>query len=323
MTQPGYPVLRVPPRLPVGLATIFAIIPIAPLKASNSPLAWNGSPDFRYHWLTLPLLRSIALDLLLLAICLILLLRLVSRMVTGLRLRLALGRQAGSSVMEFVLLTPLLLTVLLVIFQLALIVQAKIVVNYAAFCAVRSAIVVLPSYVTSTVTNITEDYDEIYLDNPDSPKMHTIRRAAAIACTGISPPMEFNPLLWAEIGILPNPTNAALMWSVAALFRGSIPGVSLDYANTMVKITLDDHPAEGGRFNATNYTLVTVRVTYRYFLTVPFAARLLGTAYWGGWFNKTFYIPINEQYILPSETDHDFPDSELPPNPDYITERYE
>src|SRR5687768_5085176 len=52
-------------------------------------------------------------------------------------------RQSGTVVIQFVLLLPLLLSVLLLTFQTALIVHAKFVVNYAAFVAARSAIVML------------------------------------------------------------------------------------------------------------------------------------------------------------------------------------
>src|SRR5215510_10686580 len=48
------------------------------------------------------------------------------------------GDQSGASAVEMTLLLPLLLALLLTILQVALIVQAKFVVNYAAFCDRRN-----------------------------------------------------------------------------------------------------------------------------------------------------------------------------------------
>ena len=51
------------------------------------------------------------------------------------------------------------------------------------------------------------------------------------------------------------------------------------------------------------YSLVTVRVRHRYYLTVPFANRLLGRAYlprFFGW-GRAFYLVIEEQYTLVSD----------------------
>src|SRR5262245_61100301 len=57
----------------------------------------------------------------------------------------AANDESGASAVEMTLLLPLLLALLLTILQVALLVQAKFVVNYAAFCAARSAIVAIPS----------------------------------------------------------------------------------------------------------------------------------------------------------------------------------
>ena len=56
---------------------------------------------------------------------------------------------------------------------------------------------------------------------------------------------------------------------------------------------------------------MTVRVTYRYYLTVPAANRMLGRPYRGGFFSLIagtgWYYTITEQYTLPIEGEPIFP----------------
>src|SRR5262245_54530654 len=89
------------------------------------------------------------------------------------------GGQSGASAVEMVMLLPLLLALLLTILQVALIVQAKFVVNYAAFCAARTAIVAIPSKAQGA--GGTEERNRLNR-NGNSPKMTMIRRAAALPC---------------------------------------------------------------------------------------------------------------------------------------------
>jgi hypothetical protein len=283
--------------------------------------AAGGVQDFRvgeYRWLTWSLLRSISLDLVLLCAAAIAFLRLASRLVLIVRSRCSQDGEAGSGVMEFTLLTPLLLTVLLVIFQIVLIVQAKFIVNYAAFCAVRSAVVLLPAtIVASEDATKVDHFNQIHTDRPDFPKMRIIRRAAALACTAVSPPLfrSVNTAILAA-RITPQWANAAYVAGLGAVYPTFIDGMLMSaqleargaYALapevTSVQVAVEPHPS--GNKEGTDYGLVTVRVVYRYYLTVPFANRLLGKSF-GGWFFPAFYFPITEQYTLPSEMDPVFP----------------
>jgi len=228
--------------------------------------------------------------------------------------------------MEFVMLTPLLLIVLMLTFQIALIVQAKFVVNYAAFCAARSAIVVIPTAVESSVTGKLDAENQINTNDPDSPKMHIIRRAAALACAGISPPLSSD--IERNSFINPAPPGITAL-RVVTLFPSIVPGPSMPaqfllrspYAlaasNTTVAVQAEKH---SGSADQASYQLITTKVIYRYYLTVPIANWLFGTSFG---FLSGYYIPIHEQYTLPSETDSIFPPGQQPPGANPLTEAYE
>jgi hypothetical protein len=222
------------------------------------------------------------------------------------------GAESGASVIEFALMLPFLLTLLLLILQIALIVQAKFVVNYAAFCAVRSAIVTIPAKVYSTQTRRTEKNNQLEVNNPTSGKMSIIQRAAALPCTAVSPVLGARMMFLTGTSFL-SPSHAVPLAQVALFFPGTgehtligqellkRASYSYDKNNTRVEII-----GESGQYdNMSDHELITARVTYRYYLTVPIAGRMIGTSYRPGMFNYVFgsayYAPIVEQYTLPLE----------------------
>lgn len=237
----------------------------------------------------------------------------------------AAGDESGASAVEMTLLLPLLLALLLTILQIALLVQAKFVVNYAAFCAARSAIVAIPSKVQGA--GGVEERNRINLQNNDAPKMTMIQRAAALPCVAISP-------VWST-GILlatlaqPKPEVAVPMEELALLFPASREDTNISQqlvarahyafnpANTSVEIF-----GEGGNQSGSfgEQELVRVRVTFRYYLTVPFANRLFGTSYYGikfldgfGLLNQSgLYAPITEEYTMVNEGEPPFPRKQDP-----------
>lgn len=232
----------------------------------------------------------------------------------------AASGQGGASAVEMVLLLPLLLALLLTILQVALIVQAKFVVNYAAFCAARSAIVTIPAKVQGV--GGVEERNRLNLRSNDSPKMGMIHRAAALPCVAISPAWSTGILL-ATLAPL-KPETAVPMEELALMFPASREETNISqqlvarahYAfnttNTRVEIF-----GEGGNQSGTfgEQELVRVRVTFRYYLTVPFANRLFGTSYYGikflsgfGLINQSgLYAPITEEYTLVNEGEIPFP----------------
>ena len=213
--------------------------------------------------------------------------------------------QSGASAVEFVLVLPALAVLLLMILQIALLVQAKFVVNYAAFCAARSAIAVIPDDVS--LSRPPESHN--HLGRPDvSEKVETIRRSAALPLTAISPLPGFTGAT--GLPVITNPEPIADLVKLAPFDvgpRSMMAQVMLraPYAyhpdNTAVKV-LDVEGNEARDFR--DHDWVTVKVSYRYYLAVPFAKRLFGTAYSGNGilnmlFGTDYYYPIVEQYTLP------------------------
>lgn len=213
-------------------------------------------------------------------------------------------KQSGSSAVEFVLVLPALAVLLLMILQIALIVQAKFVVNYAAFCAARSAIVIIPDDVSGRPA---ESRNQI--GHPDtSEKTEIIHRSAALPLSAISPLPGLS--VARGVPVLTNPDVIADLVKLAPFDVGprSMMGqvmLRAPYAyhseNTAVKVVTPQGD-EGGSFR--DHDWVTVKVQYRYYLAVPFAKKLFGTAYsgnpiWNALFGTDYYYPIVEQYTLP------------------------
>ena len=242
----------------------------------------------------------------------------------------AASDQGGASTVEMALLLPLLLALLLTILQVALIVQAKFVVNYAAFCAARSAVVAIPSKAQGV--GGVEGRNRLNLQSDDSPKMAMIHRAAALPCVAISPAWSTGILL---ATLAPRkPEVMAPMEELALLFPASREGANIsrqlaarahyafDPANTRVEI-FGEGGDQSGSFG--EQELVRVRVTFRYYLTVPFANRLFGSSYYGikflngfGLLNQSgLYAPITEEYTLVNEGEPPFPPKQDPGEIDF------
>ena len=274
----------------------------------------------QYHLWSWSLIGSIWGDIAGLLLSLCVLLRLGGVMTRKARSDWFSDANRGSVIIQFALLTPLLFALLLVIFQTALIVQAKLVVNYAAFCAARSAIVVIPSAVRAAISGRAENEGQIFPLDPASPKMNIIRRAGALACAGISPRWTLELAL--KTGEQFSLSQAANLTSVGFLFPplgltdqnplafpvdfASRSQYALTGANSAVQIAVQRHP---GSADKASYQMVTVVLTYRYYLTVPFASRIFGTRYPGvlNRFNSAYYLPTREQYTLLAEDDFTFP----------------
>lgn len=224
--------------------------------------------------------------------------------------------ERGVSAIEFMLLLPLLLVIMLTILQMTLIIQAKFVVNYAAFCAVRSAVVTIPG----TVDGGDEAKNQIKHDDSDSKKMQMIRRAAQFPCTAISPRLTADNILSLSestgLGLtVPDPSFLLQLGKVALFTPASSPGpevlaqffTRVPYAFADANTTIELSGGSGsGPMTFGVETPVTVKVTHRYFLAVPFASRLFGTKYFddgGGIFGirSGYYVNITERYTLPNE----------------------
>jgi Flp pilus assembly protein TadG len=235
--------------------------------------------------------------------------------------------EAGVSALEFTLLLPFFLTLMLTILQIALIVQAKFVVNHAAYCAVRCAIVAIPGNIVSSKTRKQDAHNQIAIGDENSPKMRIIHRAAALPLTSISPLLGGA----AATGTAINPSLLGPLARVAAFFSAGAKSASdelaqrahyaYDNANTKVEIIPENRAQRLGRFG--DHDLVTVRVTYRYYLTVPIASRILGKAYPISMGGSGRYIEITEQYTLVNAGEPAFPRDQMPRGGDVEMEVHE
>ncbi len=120
--------------------------------------------------------------------------------------------QGGSAQsLSFVLTLPLFILVMLTMVEISQIMIGEIVVHYAAFAAVRSAIVWVPARLPGEPENWVPTYTPIddpaavlvgptdgwirhYVVDTSGVKYATIRRAAVLACVGISPSADLAPM---------------------------------------------------------------------------------------------------------------------------------
>jgi hypothetical protein len=215
--------------------------------------------------------------------------------------------EGGLLAVEYVLLLPTMMMLLLLILQTALMIHAKFVVNYAAFCAVRSAIVWIPAEKDSEGVNHIDNHDP-----SSSEKMKIIRRAAALAVTPISP--RFTASLAESTGNQPGSDVDGDAEAAAERLQEFFPtdpsrpevvtsfisrwAYAFDEENTTVEVL--EHQDDGGNFG--DHDPVTVRVNHRFYLWVPFASRVLGPLT-GGQFSggDGYYTSLSEQYTLFNE----------------------
>ena len=96
--------------------------------------------------------------------------------------------QSGASITEFAISFPIVLLTVLVIMQLALIYNAKILLEYAAFTAVRAAIVIIPNKDENRYPE--EKENEVIIEPNDSAKLKRVKMAATIPMIPASPSVE-------------------------------------------------------------------------------------------------------------------------------------
>jgi hypothetical protein len=236
--------------------------------------------------------------------------------------------ERGASTMEFLLVFPFLLMLLLLILQVALLVQAKLVVKHAATVAARSAATTIAARVSYSGKQF-EDRNYINLGDPYSPKTTIIRRATAFACLSISPVLNAEVLK--ATGTTPDPNLIVPMQQVAMLFPASINGENISqqlisrahYAYDRKNIQVEIFGENGERKETfRDHEKITVRVTYRYYLAVPFANRLFGRSYDGAGLlsSSGWYLPITEQSSVINEGEPTFPPKQMPQESDLQVE---
>jgi hypothetical protein len=126
--------------------------------------------------------------------------------------------QNAAVAMAFALLLPIAIVIIFTIIQAALMFNANMVVNYAAYAATRTAIVWVPKPLGEEGQNLIMNPD--YPDGEDSVKLQFIRRAAVLALIPISSKLPASPSESSPNGL---PADEVLNQTRQALGRGDAP----------------------------------------------------------------------------------------------------
>lgn len=149
----------------------------------------------------------------------------------------------GQAMVEFVVVFPVVFLLCLVIMQTFLLLSARQVVNYAAYCAARSAIVFLP-------------------ESGNTIAKKKAKRAAALACWSISPKKSFGA---ADNFIKP-------VEDIVEGATGIDFGLARRFSMANSNVSVNLKPA---KLNAkTPHQDVTAEVTYHYVMGIPIANKI-------------------------------------------------
>jgi len=175
-----------------------------------------------------------------------------------------LRRRAGQALVEFLIIFPTLILLVLGAFQFALIYQAKQTLNYATFLAARQG-ALKNGKMTPIKDGLASGMTPLFNIKPELLDTEGLIRARAIAMVE-----AFNPLN-TQVEIL-NPTTAAIDAHSADSETGTeIPNDNLMYRADTVK----------GGMNVQDANLLTIRVTYCTRLIVPIVNRVIYALHFG------------------------------------------
>lgn len=220
--------------------------------------------------------------------------RLLSRL---LRPRRLLAGEVGSAELDFALAFPIFMALVAVTVQFALMLNAQVVVDYAAFCAARSFSVWVGEPILGEGQNHVRG-------DAGSVKRARARSAASIACAPISPRWS---VLRVGVGPMPSPVDERDFHR--ALQTGLVPEVDtawltalafdkLRYAQAHTRISLSRPTAASGAATGIRPgEPIEVRVEYDLELAVPFAGGAFGRAFGRRSFGG-YALPLTAQYTL-------------------------
>lgn len=178
------------------------------------------------------------------------------------------GRQDGTAIIEFALVLPFMLMLILLMAQSSLLMGGYLSVNYASYCAARAAIVQIPCETNSEPMNQAASYDD-----PDaSGKLWRIKAAAVWGLTPISPgnltgSSDQGRVLRDGLEKFFQANNTPLPWWVNDQL-----GSRLSYAQANTSVSLDE-PKDGEIYGG--HEDITVTVRYNIYLAIPYASKLL------------------------------------------------
>ena len=203
-------------------------------------------------------------------------LRAVSAMTRRVPVRQRLSDDSGVAMIEFVLVTPILLIVTLLLIQTMLVFTGLFYVQYAAFAAVRTAIVQIPSVST-------EPSNEL-VSSQSSDKFQAIQSAAVLAVL---------PVSGRESGS--SVASSELISGIGEVFSaqgrsqpnwvGEMLGERLNYATNHTEVTVERVSGEdesesvvfspvSGYATFSPKEAIAVRVRHEFALSIPLASRV-------------------------------------------------
>ncbi|MGA9116048.1 MAG: TadE family protein [Bacteroidota bacterium] len=184
----------------------------------------------------------------------------------------------ASSSLEFAVSFFMFLLAALTIAQLALLFHARMLVQYAASCAVRSAVVWIPSEGRGEPANEITCYSsngdcgEEGGSSGDQPsKMYHIHMAAAIACLPLAPTgSRQNGVEGMQQGIGEQTWTDLLLRYLPEEVTGSMPArIYRKLGNSLNLTTVSVRPPAGGGTAYEPRELVVVTVAHRYYPDIP------------------------------------------------------
>jgi len=202
--------------------------------------------------------------------------------------------ERGVAVVEFTLLFPIAMAIVLVMVQTALVMAGNLVVHYAAYSAARSAVVAIP------MDTAREYRNELALEGASDKRLR-IRRAAVLALLpAAGSPGEANPAS-SESDALGD-----AMATISEAYDEPIPGwiggklarkyaYADDEANTVIEVEPPAFPeAHDGDYGPREDIRVTV--THRLYLPVPYACRVFADGQLDS--AGRYYTDVTASYVL-------------------------
>jgi hypothetical protein len=211
------------------------------------------------------------------------------------------GEEEASAVLDYVLVLPFFTIIVLTVVQLALLVNAKLVVGYAAFAAARTAAVWIPAELGD------EEANRIGGDQKRSQKWSRILSSARIGCLPIaSSQMPFGlgsggaagDAIGVGVGALMTPLLAHDL--VEMDIRVSRAGRKWLWAGAFTEVSIDGVEDSGRTFGATDPIEITV--SHRFYLNVALAGSILQPLLAEDDLDRLYdTITVSDSYVLPNQ----------------------
>lgn len=209
---------------------------------------------------------------------------------------------AGTSI-EFAISLLFFLIIVATIAQIAFVLHARIIVQYAASCAARSAVVWIPA---ETVGAYPEPRNKILFEPAiENSKLFHIKAAAVIACIPIAPRYsvskltetseESDPISEYVADQIDNVYNYIM--GSAGLSSSTLVGLLEKYVMSNELTNVEISPPENGTDTYTDHELLKIKVTHSYYVDIPGPLTI-----------NRGYIDISQMVLLPNNGEIDFPE---------------